>query len=90
MQANRHLPGQAFFNGLTARLRGHYRYYGIHGNSGALSRFFDWAMQYALKWLNRRGGKRRSFSWARFTQILDAIPIERPRITEVRRRRMFA
>ena len=26
IQANRHLPGQAFFTGLTARLRGHDRY----------------------------------------------------------------
>jgi group II intron reverse transcriptase/maturase len=90
IQANRHLPGHAFFNGLNARLRGHYRYYGVHGNSGALSRFFAWATACAFKWLNRRGGKRRSFSWARFTQILDAIHRERPRMTEVRRRRMFA
>jgi RNA-directed DNA polymerase len=90
IQANRHLPGQVFFNGLNARLRGHYRYYGVHGNSAALSRFFAWATACAFKWLNRRGGKRRSFSWARFTQILDAIHIERPRITEVRRRRVFA
>jgi hypothetical protein len=90
IQANRHLPGQAFFTGLNARLRGHYRYYGVQGNSGALYRFFAWAVQCAFKWLNRRGGKRRSFSWARFTQILDANHIERPRITEVRRRRVFA
>jgi group II intron reverse transcriptase/maturase len=90
IQANRHAPGQAFFNGLNARLRGHYRDYGVHGNAGALSRFFDWARPCAFKWLNRRGGKRRSFSWARFTQILDANHIERPRITEVRRRRVFA
>ena len=90
IQANRHLPGKAFFNGLNARLRGHYRYYGVHGNSNALSRFFAWAMTCAFKWLNRRGGKRRSFSWARFTQILDAVPIERPRLTEVRSRRVYA
>ena len=90
IQANRHLPGQAFFTGLNARLRGHYRYYGVQGNSGALYRVFAWAVQCAFKWLNRRGGKRRSFSWARFTQILDANHLERPRITEVRRRRVFA
>jgi hypothetical protein len=47
-------------------------------------------MPCAFKWLNRRGGKRRSFSWGRFTQILDANHIERPRMTEVRRRRVFA
>jgi RNA-directed DNA polymerase len=90
MQANRHLPGQAFFNGLNARLRGHDRSYGVQGNSGALYRFFAWAMNGACKGLHRRGGTRRSFSWARFAQILDANHIERPRITEVRRRRVFA
>jgi RNA-directed DNA polymerase len=90
IQAKRHLPGQAVFSGLNARLRGHDRYYGVHGTAGARSRFVDWAMQWAFKWLTRRGGKRRRFSWARFTQILDANHIERPRITEVRRRRVFA
>ena len=90
IQANRHLPGKAFFRGLNARLRGHYSYYGVHGNSDLLYRFFDWAKRCAFKWLNRRGGKRKSFSWKRFNQILDAVNIERPRITEVRRRRVFA
>ena len=90
MQANRHLPGTAFFHGLHARHRGHYRYDGVHGNSHALSRFFDWAMNCACKWLNRRGGKRRSFSWKRFTRLLDAVPIERPRMTELSRRRVYA
>ncbi|HEX9871059.1 MAG TPA: hypothetical protein VGC99_21170 [Candidatus Tectomicrobia bacterium] len=90
MQANRHMPGKAFFNGLKARLRGHDRDSGVHGNSQALSRFFDWAMTCAFKWRNRRGGKRRSFSWQRFTQLLDAVPIERPRIPEARRRRVVA
>jgi hypothetical protein len=90
IRANRHLPGHAFFQGLNARLRGHYRYYGVHGNSSALSRFFEWAMKCAFKWLHRRGGKRRSCSWARFTQILEAVPIERPRLTEGRRRSVFA
>ena len=90
IRANRHLPGQAFFTGLNARLRGHYRYYGVHGNSHALSRFFNWAIKCAFKWLNRRGGKRKSVSWKHYIQILDAVHLERPRITEVRRRRVFA
>jgi hypothetical protein len=90
IRANRHLPGKAFFTGLNARLRGPYRYYGVHGNSRALSRFFDWAMHGAFQWLNRRGGKRRSFSGTRFTQLLDAVPLARPRSTDLRRRRVYA
>jgi RNA-directed DNA polymerase len=90
IQANRHGPGKAFFSGLNARLRGHYSYYGVHGHSHALQRFCDWAIKCAFKWRNRRGGKRRSFSWQRFTRLLDAVPIARPRLTEVRRRRVSA
>jgi hypothetical protein len=90
IQANRHVPGKAFFSGLNARVRGHYNYYGVHGNSNALHRVFDWAMTCAFKGLNRRGGKRRSFSWQRFTRLLEAVPIERPRMTELSRRRGYA
>jgi RNA-directed DNA polymerase len=90
IRANRHLPGKVFFTGLNAQLRGHYSYYGVHGNSHALQRFFDCAMHCAFKWLNRRGGKRRSFIWQRFTQLLDAVPIECPRLTELSRRRVYA
>jgi RNA-directed DNA polymerase len=86
----RHLPGRDFFQRLNARLRGHYNYYGVRGNSGALHRFFNWAMDCTFKWLNRRGGKRRSYTWEQFTQVLDRVKIERPRITEVKRRRVMA
>ncbi|HEX9871381.1 MAG TPA: reverse transcriptase domain-containing protein [Candidatus Tectomicrobia bacterium] len=87
MQANRHVPGNAFFNGLTARLRGHDHDDGVQGHSKALHRVFAWAMPCGLTWLNRRGGNRRSFSWKRFTQRLDAVPRARPRLTEQSRRR---
>jgi RNA-directed DNA polymerase len=70
IKLNRHLPGRAFFRGLNIRLRGHYNYYGARGNSRSLYRYFDWAKQCAVKWLNRRGRKLRSFTWARFVQVL--------------------
>jgi hypothetical protein len=87
---HRHLPGREFFAGLTRRLRGHYHYYGVRGNSAALYRFYDWAIRCTFKWLNRRGGKRRSFNWATFVQALERMQVARPCITEVRRRRVFA
>ncbi len=90
IKQNRHLPGRAFYLRLNARLRGHYNYYGLRGNSGALKRFFDWAMRCAFKWLNRRGGKRKSFTWEQFNQILNCVKIARPRITEGKRRRVVA
>ena len=90
IKQHRHLPGREFFPRLNARLRGHYNYYGVRGNTRSLYRCFNWAMDCAFKWLNRRGGKRKSFTWEQFTQVLDRVKIARPRITEVKRRRVYA
>jgi RNA-directed DNA polymerase len=90
IKSHRHLPGKEFFNGLNVRLRGHYNYYGVRGNSDSICRFFKWAVECAFKWLNRRGGKRKSFTWEKFNQILELVNIARPLITEVKRRKVFA
>jgi len=90
MRQHRHLPGGAFFQRLNARLRGHYTYDGGRGNARSLHRFFTWAMACTFKWRNRRGGKRKSFTWEQFAQALDRIRIARPRITEMRQRRVYA
>ena len=84
---NRHLPGGEFFKGLNRRLVGHYNYYGLRGNSLALRDFFRVAKDSAHKWLNRRGGKRKSFNWSQFDDVLERVGIAWPRITEVSRRR---
>ena len=90
IRQHRHLQGREFIRGLNTRLRGHYAYYGVHGNSRALTSFFNWAIECAFKWLNRRGGKRKSFTWAKFSRALKRVGIARPRITEIKRRRVFA
>ncbi|HEY7492813.1 MAG TPA: reverse transcriptase domain-containing protein [Candidatus Tectomicrobia bacterium] len=87
---HRHLLGREFFRRLNTRLQGHYNYYGVRGNSRALHRFCNWAMDCTFQGLNRRGGKRRSYTWEQFTQGLDRVKIARPYITEVKRRRVFA
>jgi RNA-directed DNA polymerase len=90
IQASRHLPGREFYRRLNVRLRGHYNYYGVWGNSRSLQRFYDWAIYCAFKWLNRRGGKRRSFNRSVFDHVLHRARVARPHITEVKRRRVFA
>ena len=89
IELNRHLPGGEFFKRLNARLRGHYNYYGLRGNSSALYRFFKWAMACAFKWLNRRSW-RRSYTWAQFQRVRACVSIAEPRITEPRGLRVFA
>jgi group II intron reverse transcriptase/maturase len=90
IRANRHARGRDFFRGLNARLRGHYNYYGVRGNSKSLERFYRWAISNALKWLNRRGGQRRSYNWETFSEILTRVGIAKPRITEVGARKALA
>ena len=87
---NRHLPQREFFKGLNVRLKGHYNYYGICGNSRSISRFFKWAIECSFKWLNRRGGKKKSYTWKKFNLLLRYVQIARPRMTEGRQRRLFA
>jgi group II intron reverse transcriptase/maturase len=90
IKQQRHLPGRTFFQRLNARLQGHYNYYGVRGKAHSLHRFFHWAIDCTFKWLNRRGGKRASFTWEQFTRVLDRVKIARPGITEVSRRRVLA
>jgi RNA-directed DNA polymerase len=82
IKANRHLPGRRFVKELNRRLIGHYNYFGLRTNSQALGTFFHVAMGCAFKWLNRRGGKRRSFTWARFTAAMQNLQVAQPRIVE--------
>jgi len=82
IKGHRHLPGREFIRGLNRRLVGHYNYYGLRGNSNDLWRFFQTAVECAFKWLHRRGGKRKSFTWQASNRALAKLNIAKPRITE--------
>ncbi len=85
IKENRHLKGRDFIVALNRRLKGHYNYYGVIGNEQSLYRFYSWALGCAFKWLNRRGGKRASFTWKAFKAALDRVGIAKPEITEVKK-----
>ena len=91
IKKNRHLQGNEFIRALNRRLRGHFNYYGVVGNSSSLWRFYNWAIQCAFKWLNRRGGKRKSFTWDAFSRAIDRLGILKPALPEAKKRhRVFA
>lgn len=73
-QSNRHLPIPEQQQKLNEKLRGHYGYYGVTGNSGALTRFLHEVGRRWHKWLNRRD-RQRSLKWARFCRILQRYPL---------------
>lgn len=61
---NRHRPIAEQHLILSQKLRGHYAYYGITGNSFALNRFRDQVQYVWRKWLARRNSKHRpSWDW---------------------------
>ena len=74
---HRHDPLEEQQRVLEQKLRGHYGYYGITGNSQSLAAFFHWTQRIWRKWLDRRGAKRR-LTWAIFLRLLKRYPLPRP------------
>ena len=64
---------------LASKLRGHYQYYGISGNSRMLKVFYYQVMRMVHKWLNRRSQRNR-WNWERFTEYLGHYPLQLPHI----------
>jgi RNA-directed DNA polymerase len=64
---------------LASKLRGHYQYYGISGNSRMLKMFYYQVMRMVHKWLNRRS-QRNQWSWEGFIEYLKHYPLPVPHI----------
>lgn len=72
-----HQPVSEQHQWLKQVLSGHYRYYGLPGNSKALYTFLWRVKRLWRDALNRRGGKTR-LSWARFNELLVHFPLPEP------------
>ncbi len=59
---------------LAQKLRGHYGYYGITGNSLMLTRFLSEVKRRWRYWLNRRSQRGR-WTWERFARFLEQSPL---------------
>ena len=59
---------------VARKLRGHYGYYGITGNSYAIGRFRFWVGRVWRRWLNRRSQRAR-MPWDTFNRLLKAYPL---------------
>jgi group II intron reverse transcriptase/maturase len=65
---------------LNLKLWGHYQYYGRSSNFPAIWRFYEAVRKVWKKWLGRRC-RGQPMSWEKFHEILDRLPLVRPRIT---------
>ena len=75
----RHLPLREQQRALRLKLRGHYNYFGVTGNSYAIHRFSYEVHRVWRKWLDRRG-KRAAMPWEKFNLLLRSYPLPTPRI----------
>jgi len=70
---NRHRPISEQHQTLSQKLRGHFAYFGITGNSQALGRFRNAVERLWRGWLSRR--RCGFFSWAAFARLLERYPL---------------
>jgi group II intron reverse transcriptase/maturase len=77
---NRHWPVHNQHARLSAKLKGHYAYYGITGNIRQLQRYRNQVTKVWRKWLARRTRSAR-LTWARFSTFLERHPLPAAKIT---------
>jgi RNA-directed DNA polymerase len=80
-QGYRHAPMAWQHIQLCHKLRGHFGYYGITGNSRSLGSLHYRAVRIWRKWLSRRSRTSR-VTWERFNLLLKRYPLPSPRICQ--------
>jgi len=71
---NRHLAVSQQWKALNAKLRGHFGYFGLEGNSQRLASFRDALIRTWREWLNRRSQKAR-MTWGRMGLLMKRYPL---------------
>ncbi len=79
MAKARHLPLDVQARQLGAKLRGHFQYYGIRGNSRAIGRFRHEVCIRWRKWLSRRS-QRGYLTWDAFHRLMRRHPLPPARL----------
>jgi len=75
---HRHLPLKDQHVALSRRLRGHFRYFGVNGNSRKLAAVLDRSKWVWLHQLRRRSQRGNRLTWERFYAYLQAHPLPAP------------
>ncbi|MCO6438634.1 MAG: group II intron reverse transcriptase/maturase [Phycisphaerae bacterium] len=75
----RHLPVRQQHAALVRRIRGHFNYFGVNGNTRSLVLLDQHVKRAWFKWLCRRSHRAR-LNWERFTDLLRDYPLPTPRV----------
>jgi RNA-directed DNA polymerase len=78
-RAKRHLPLKDQYRMLCQKLRGHFQYYGIRGNSRKMAEVRHHAEKAWQYWLSRRSHKR-AISWEKFQKLKAVFGLPTPKI----------
>jgi len=76
---HRHDPMRSQHRVLSAKVRGHYAYFGLRGNALCLKAYHDEVRRTWKKWLGRRCWKGKLF-WRRFERLFARYPLPPPRL----------
>ncbi|MDB4745554.1 maturase [Verrucomicrobia bacterium] len=79
LRSNRHLPVAKQHAQLSAKIKGHFQYFGVTFNSKALMNLLAEVRKRWRRCLSQRGG-RKYWSWERFDSFLKTFPLPRPLI----------
>ena len=74
VRKHRHRPVREQWRTVNQKLVGHFRYYGITGNSKAISRFRHAVGRRWRFWLNRRSQRAR-MNWIRMNKLMERYPL---------------
>jgi group II intron reverse transcriptase/maturase len=88
LRTHRHHKLSQLMTTLKAKLRGHWNYYGVIGNSQSLNQYYYLSSKLLFKWLNRRSQKR-SYTWPAFHRLLKRYETPQPRIVEQGRKSLI-
>lgn len=78
-RVNRHRSVADQHEMLSMKVRGHYGYFGVTGNSRARGRFLHEVERQWRRWLDRRSS-RAKMTWDRFRLVLRRYPLPQPRV----------
>jgi len=77
LKVNRHKRLPVLLKTMTRKVRGHYNYFRVVGNSRGLWVFYKEVVKLLYKWLNRRS-QRRSLTWPKLKRVLERFAFPTP------------
>lgn len=80
IKTHRTLPIAKIFKTVSAKLRGHYQYYGVTDNTKCIESFFTQTKWLLYKWLNRRSQKKSYSKTAFYEGLLKTFKLPEPKV----------